>query len=234
MKNLPSGVTIPSGGGAQISNTRWVDAAAAGGGDGSIGLPFQTIQEGLTALAALAGNKSNLMVFPGQYGEATPVWAGDHQLLVSNAVSGFWVLGSGNTANQPFLDNQFDCGGQLVAFSGIELFEGFTSTAGVDCYGCKIWQLADTTLHANFRQCSLIGVAGSFTSATFESCSFNSGIITFTVDGDIYVTNTSVVGTPGPTFVFPAAGELFVDDMFNYWFIESVATLTNGTKTVMA
>lgn len=238
MKNLPTGREIPSGSGSQISNTRWVDVGttvAPGEQDGSIGAPFSTIQAGLTALAALPGTVANLQVFPGAYGEASPTWAGLQTLHIGNAVGAAWNYVNGTIPNLPILTNKIFLQG-VVAISGLELSAGYEHagvSGSVDVFGSKVWLEATCPLNRCFKQCFLIAVVAGSGSLQMDGCLISGGH--FTVDGDAYATNCRADGSGAQEFTFsPLAGELFVDGMYDFYFVANTGVINNGTKTILA
>lgn len=239
MRNLPTGREIVVNS-AQISTTRYVDRGTevdTPDQNGSILRPFRTIQQGFDALALLPDNAVNLMVFPGGYDEAAPVWTPtDKSLVISNAVGSYFNLANAGYGNQPLISNQMTLPG-IVQLNGLELFGGFTCAVGgggLNVYGCRVWVTAINPLNTSFKDCLLIGIADAPGNGSLQMDGCLLTTSTFRVDTLATVTNCVADGSAVQTFTFaPLAGVLQVDTQYDYYFTTNVGIINNGSKVVL-
>lgn len=112
------------------TSTWWVDAAALAGGDGSLGLPFQTIQEGVNA----ASNGERVAVLAGIYQENVRVLAND---ILIEAVEPGAIIDGGDIAVCVYFST-FDYGqGGNQGLRGFTLTNGNAETFGAG--GGGVW-----------------------------------------------------------------------------------------------
>jgi hypothetical protein len=226
------------GGGAPLPDALYVAQGAAAGGNGAIGTPFNTLADGLTALAALGVNFGCLLISPGDYSaEGVLHWVGTGALMLK-----------GYSAGVPFSD-PFASPNPQVQLPSITADTGFP-----DLYLDNVTEALSTQFN-NFT--NIFGVGCELQSViTGGALSLRDSrmIGSMSVGGDVRLwnceaqtdTNWSVAGTSvelvgsklnpftGNILFSGSPGVVTVDDYSNFYVVANTISITNGTKTVAA
>jgi hypothetical protein len=131
---------------APLSNVFWVDLNAAGGGNGSDELPFNTIAAGLAAIAARVDLTGVLLLVPGDY-TAQGIVTVDAGLVVS--LFAFNSAGTSAAAVGPnVIVDVLDASGvgapRSIFMRGITLFSLALGSSSLECDVCSIFAATGT------------------------------------------------------------------------------------------
>lgn len=237
---IETGVTktvMGGGSGAPLPDALYVAQGAAAGGDGSIGAPFNTLADGLTALANIAVNFGCLLISPGDYsGEGVLHWVGTAALMLKGYAAGVPFpdpflgpnpqvqlpsITADNGAPDLYLDN--------VTSALPQQYNGFTNIFGVGSELQTVLTAGNLWLR-NSRMLGAMNVGGNVRMWNCEAQTDSN----WSVAG----TEVELVGTKLTSFsaniVFSgAAGVVTVDSYSNFYFIAlGPIAITNGTKAV--
>jgi hypothetical protein len=223
-----------------LPDALYVAIDAAAGGDGSIAKPFNTMADGLTALAALGVAFGCLLISPGDYSaEGVLHWTGSGALMLKG-------YSAGVAFPDPFLapNPQVQLPSITCDTVGLELyldnvtsaitqqFNNFGNISGVGCELQTILTGGNLSLR-NSRTLSSMNVIGD---VRLWNCEVQT-------DSDWHISGTSLelIGTKIISFgaaniVFDAApGVVTVDAYSNFYFVAlGPIPITNGTKSVAA
>ena len=223
-----------------LPDALYVAQGAAPAGDGSIAKPFQTMADGLLALANLGVSFGCLLISPGDYsGEGVLQWTGAGALMLKGYSAGVpfpdpfaapnpQVQLPSITAVTGFPDLYLD----NVTSALTQQFNNFTNISGVGCELQTIFAGGNLSLRAS-RVVSSMNVGGDVRLWNCEA----------QTDSDWHISGTSLelIGTKIISFgaaniVFDAApGVVTVDSYSNFYFVAlGPIPITNGTKLVAA
>lgn len=226
------------GGGVPLPDALYVAQLSPAGGDGSIAKPFNTLADGLLALANLGVNFGALLISPGDYSaEGVLHWVGAGALMLKGYSAGVpfpdpfagpnpQVQLPSITADVGFPDLYLD----NVTSAIPQQFNNFTNIFGV---GCEL-QSVITGGDLSLRDSRMLGSMSVGGNVRLWNCEAQTDT-NWTVAG----TSVELVGTKLTTFSAPivfggGAGVVTVDDYSNYYFVGLAVAISNGTKLVAA
>ena len=129
-----------------LTPTWWVDASAPGGGDGSQGSPFQTIQAGVNA----AGDGERVAVLAGTYVENVQVLSGD---ILIEAVEPGAIIDGGDLAMCVYFATSDYGQGSYQGLDGFTLRNGNSETWAIGGGGVNISYCSPTIKDCVIEDC---------------------------------------------------------------------------------
>ena len=227
-------------GGAPLPDALYVAQGAATGGNGSIGAPFQTLADGLLALANLGVNFGCLLISPGDYSaEGVLAWNGTGALMLKGYSAGVPFpdpFASPNpqvqlpsiTAAIGFPDLYLD----NVTSALTQQFNNFTNISGVGCELQTVLTGGNLWLR-NSRMVSSMNVGGD---VRLWNCEVQTDSDWHVSGSSVELVGTKIISFGAANIVFDAApGVVTVDSFSNFYFVAlGPIPITNGTKSVAA
>lgn len=224
---------------ATLSNVFYVDSGFGGSSTGSISAPFSTLTDAVAAVAALGANAGGaILVAPGDYtGESAISWAGTGSPPRKLSIAGLSVSQDGAATLLPTLDTS---GTGVVSLKNVQAtLDGSGPVFAVNCTLTGTDSNDVTMDGGTFQGTTGIGglVCRDTTLGTIDDCAFlnaRDGELDGTVDcsgGVVTFIGTRIAET---TITFTGSpGQLNLDSVSNYDWVQTVGTLNNGSKTLI-
>ena len=236
LNRLLSILGVSGGAGAPLPDALYVAQGAAAGGNGSHGSPFNTLADGLVALAGLGVNFGCLLVSPGDYSaESVLQWAGAGALMLKGYAAGVpfpdpfagpnpQVQLPSITASNGFPDLYLD----NVTLALSQQFNNFTNIFGV---GSELQSVLAGNGNLWLRDSRVVGslIAGG---VRLWGCEVQTDTSLHVAGTSLELVGTKLLSFAGPIVFDDAPGVVTVDSYSNFYLVDLSVAITNGTKLV--